>query len=194
MLRLRTGGELTVADGAGSWRVCRFGVELEPQGPVRHQPAPSPPVTIGFALVKGQRPELVVQKLTELGVDRIIPFAAARSVVRWRDQRAAGHIERLRRVAREAAMQSRRCWLPDISEAVDFAEVASGANVALAERDGHPPSLDHPTILVGPEGGWTDEERGRVAHHVVLSDQVLRVETAAIAAAVLLGALRRKLV
>jgi 16S rRNA (uracil1498-N3)-methyltransferase len=194
VLRLRAGEEMTVADGVGSWRACRFGAELEIDGPVRHQPLPMPAVTIGFALVKGERPELVVQKLTELGVDRIVPFAAARSIVRWRDQRAAGHIERLRRVAREAAMQSRRCWLPEVSEPIDFGEAANAPRVALAERGGAPPSLQHPTILVGPEGGWSDDERARVTHHVGLSDHVLRVETAAIAAATLLGALRQELV
>jgi 16S rRNA (uracil1498-N3)-methyltransferase len=194
VLRLRAGDELTVGDGAGGWRRCRFGAELETDGPVHHQALPMPPLTIGFALVKGERPELVVQKLTELGVDRIVPFAAERSVVRWRDQRAAGHIERLRRVAREAAMQSRRCWLPDVSEPMAFVDAASAPRVALAERGGEPPSLEHPTILIGPEGGWTDDERARVGHHVSLSDQVLRVETAAIAAAALLAALRQQLV
>ena len=74
--------------------------------------APRPKLTIGFALIKGGRPELVVQKLTELGVDAIVPFTAEHSVARWDANRATRHIERLRRVAREAAMQSRQVRIP----------------------------------------------------------------------------------
>jgi 16S rRNA (uracil1498-N3)-methyltransferase len=196
VLRLRAGDALTVSDGAGSWRACRFGVELEPVGAVQHVVAPAPPITIGFALVKGERPELIVQKLTELGVDRIVPFVAERSVVRWDPDRAGRHVERLRRVSREAAMQSRRCWLPEVSATLDFdgAVRAGPSPVALAERGGDPPSLAVTTVLVGPEGGWTGNERALVTGRVALGAHVLRVETAAIAGATVLAALRSELV
>ena len=78
--------------------------------------SPSGESKTGFAPVKGDRPEWTVQKLTELGVDRIVPLRAARSVVRWDGERGAAAVERLRRVAREAAMQSRRCRLPEVTE------------------------------------------------------------------------------
>jgi 16S rRNA (uracil1498-N3)-methyltransferase len=89
VLRLRAGDPLVLGDGAGSWRPARFGDPPAPSGPIDSVDRPTPEITVAFALVKGDRPELVVQKLTELGVDRIIPFRAARSVVRWDDARAA---------------------------------------------------------------------------------------------------------
>src|SRR4051794_2925819 len=80
VLRLGPGDVMTIADGRGRWRGCRFGDALEPLGPVEHDEPARPEIGVGFALVKGNRPELVVQKLTEIGVDRITPFVADRSV------------------------------------------------------------------------------------------------------------------
>ncbi len=90
--------------------------------PARSQvdPPPAPTITVAFALVKGERPELVVQKLTELGVDRIVPFLAERSVVRWEPDKAERNATRLRRVAVEAAMQCRRTWLPEVAALATF--------------------------------------------------------------------------
>ncbi|MCU1376655.1 MAG: Ribosomal small subunit methyltransferase, partial [Actinomycetia bacterium] len=114
VLRLRDGEAVTVADGRGGWRACVFvaGGSLRPEADVTHVPAPHPPIAVAFALTKGEKPETAVLKLTELGVDRIVPFAAGRSVARWDGDRAAKHVARLRKVAREAAMQSRRAHLP----------------------------------------------------------------------------------
>ena len=95
-----------------------------------------------------------MQKLTELGIDRIVPFRAARSVVRWDDARAAKAAARLRLVARAAAMQSHRPWLPEVAEVADLADLRAATGVAMADRSGHRPRLDRPTSLVGPEGGW----------------------------------------
>src|SRR5438128_591438 len=81
VLRLRDADPFTVSDGLGRWRWCRFGSELVAEGPVTTEPRPEPTVAVAFALVKGERPEWIVQKLSEVGVDRIVPFAAARSVV-----------------------------------------------------------------------------------------------------------------
>ena len=195
--RLRAGDEVVCADGRGSWRRCRWGGSVEPVGELEWEPAPTPVLSVGFALVKGSRPELIVAKLTELGVDRIVPVAAERSVVRWEPDRAAGHLERLRRVAREAAMQSRRAWLPEVSALASVAALIPATppgTLALAEPGGDPPTLEQPTVLVGPEGGWTDAELARVEVRVGLNPQVLRVETAAIAAGTLLAALRGGLV
>jgi len=194
VLRLRAGDSLTVSDGVGAWRTCRFGDQLEPVGEIVRTPTPTPTLTVGFALVKGGRPELIVQKLTELGVDRIIPFVAARSVVRWDDARSARQAERLERVAREAAMQCRRCHLPEVAASTTFAEVAREPGVVLAERDGRAPDRATRVVLVGPEGGWTDDERRSVSDHVGFGAQVLRSETAALAVAAVLGALRAGIV
>ena len=192
-LRLRPGDTFTASDGAGSWRICRLGSgpegEPEPVGEMVLVEAPQPRLTIGFALIKGGRPELVVQKLTELGVDAIVPFTAEHSVVRWDPDRAARHTERLRRVAREAAMQSRQVRIPEIGEVVEFADLAALGGAVRADITGHPPSLDHPIVLIGPEGGWSQTERHQLPA-TRLSTSVLRSETAAITAAVLLTALR----
>lgn len=195
VLRVRVGDDLVVSDGAGSWREGRLGPAgtVEPTGELVEVPPFVPPITVGFALTKGERPDVAVQKLTEVGADRIVPFTAARSVVRWDAGRAASNVERFRRVAREAAMQSRRAWLPTVDDVVEFPTAAGLPGAVLADAGGDPPSLASPTILVGPEGGWTDEERaGR--RRVALGPHVLRAETAAMTAGALLAALRARLV
>jgi 16S rRNA (uracil1498-N3)-methyltransferase len=204
-LRLRPGEEVTASDGSGRWRRCRYvtgrpgsglsEVALGPEGPIVSEEPPSPAVGVGFVVTKGPRPEWVVQKLTEVGVDRIVPLSSSRSVVRWDAPRAERNVERLRRVAREAAMQSRRNRLPDVTDVLPFADVAlAGAAVALAEVGGKPPSLEHPFVLVGPEGGWDHAELACDLPLVGLGPNVLRAETAAVAAGVLLCALRGGLV
>ena len=194
VLRLRPGAQVTVSDGAGRWRLCRFGDSLEPVGDVVIGIRPSPPITVAVALTKGERLDWAVQKLTELGVDGIVPLAAARSVVRWDGDRAAHHVERLRRIARQAAMQSRRTWLPAVDELREFAELVALTGAALAEPGGEPPSLARPLVLVGPEGGWAEEEAAAALPSVGLGPTVLRTETAAVAAGALLCGLRERLV
>ena len=97
---------------AGGDRACSYEARLEPTGPVLMSVQPSPAITVAFAVPKGDRPELIVQKLTEIGADVIVPMMTARSIVRWDAAAARKHGERLSRVAREAAMQSRRTRLP----------------------------------------------------------------------------------
>jgi 16S rRNA (uracil1498-N3)-methyltransferase len=193
--RVRDGDPLVVGDGGGRWRSARMAATRpEPVGDVVAVDRPTPPVGVGFALVKGTKPELMVQKLTELGVDRIVPFAAARSVVRWDPAKAdAGH-KRLERVAREAAMQSRQPWIPFVEPVQDFRSLVARPGVALAERGGTPPGLRYPLVLVGPEGGWAPEELAVDVPRVALATGVLRAETAAITAGVVLVALRAGLV
>ena len=86
------------------------------------------------ALPKGDRAELSLELLTELGVDEIVPWSAQRSVVQWRGERAAKGLERWRRTVREAAKQSRRSWIPVVADPVDEAGVATliaGAAITL---------------------------------------------------------------
>jgi 16S rRNA (uracil1498-N3)-methyltransferase len=198
VLRLRPGDPLVLGDGAGRWRAARFGDPPEPTGPVQSVPRPTPAITVAFALVKGDRPELAVQKLTELGVDRIIPFRAARSVVRWDDARAAKAVERLRGVARAAAQQCHRPWLAEVADVADFSDLLVADAAALADRGGAPPSLAHPTVLVGPEGGWADEERAAAQAAglpaMAVGAHVLRAETAAVSVGAVLTGLRAGLV
>lgn len=196
VLRVRAGEEVTVADGRGGWRRCELvrGGVLVPIAEPETRPRPTPEVTIAFALTKGEKPELAVQKLTEIGVDRIVPFVAGRSIARWDEERAARNLARLRRVAREAAMQSRRVYLPDVSDISDFGAVAALPGATLADAGGHPPSLHRPVVLVGPEGGWTDAERSAGLAMAALGPHVLRAETAAIVAGALLIGLRKGLI
>ena len=177
---------LTVGDGLGQWRPARFGSDLRIDGEVVEVPAPSRTVTVGFALIKGGRPELVVQKLTELGVDHILPLAAERSVVRWDEAKVASQYERMVRVAREAGMQSRRVRLPEVAP---VAPVVSLFDAAMAEPGGEVLDTDVDVLLVGPEGGWTPEEL-RERRRISLGPTILRAETAAIVAGALLVALR----
>jgi 16S rRNA (uracil1498-N3)-methyltransferase len=194
VLRLGPGQPLTVSDGNGSWRSCSFGRDLEVTSPVYSMPMPTPTLTVAFSIPKGDRPELTVQKLTELGVDRIVLLRAERTVVRWDGERALRHLDRLRRVAREAAMQSRRCRLPEVTGPLDVTTMAAMAGTARCEPGGDPPTLDHPVLLVGPEGGWSHGEQAEIGCTVGLGPHILRVETAALAAGMLLSALRSGLV
>ncbi len=191
-LRLRDGEEVTVGDGRGSWRRCRHrgGGVLEVSSDVVAEDRDTPELCVGFALVKGSKPELVVQKLTELGIDRIVPFEAARSVVKWDDDRAGRGHRRLMTVARSAAMQSRRAWLPVVEPTASFADRTWGEGTVMADRDGRPPEPGDVTALIGPEGGWSADELGAGWPRVSFGAGVMRAETAAIAAGVVLGGLR----
>ncbi|MGH9272325.1 MAG: RsmE family RNA methyltransferase [Ilumatobacteraceae bacterium] len=189
VLRLRDGAAVSATDGAGRWRACRLvGGELEPVGPVVSDPAPRWPVTILAAAPKGERVEWLVQKCTEVGVDRIVLLTADRSVVRWDGERAATHLARLRRIATEAAMQSRRVWLPEICGPVPTVDVLRGATVA--EPGGRRLRDSDRFVAIGPEGGWSPDELALAGDLVDLGPHVLRVETAAMVAASQLVSLR----
>jgi 16S rRNA (uracil1498-N3)-methyltransferase len=205
--RVRAGEVVTGADGYGRWRVFAVEgagggsgstVELRATSGVSREPRLSPALTVACALTKGERPELVVQKLTELGVDAVVLVRAARSVVRWDEQRGAAARERLRRVAREAGAQCRRARLPLIDGPVPFDEVVGRRGIVLAAPGGAPAAaLDAGgtaewVVLVGPEGGFDDDELARVgdAPRLGVGPHVLRAETAAIAAAAALAGSR----
>lgn len=193
-LRTRPGDPITISDGMGRWRPGRFGDPIEPGGAVVEVPRPEPAITVAVAPVKGARPEWAVQKLTELGVDAVWLLVADRSVVRWDGERADHHEDRLGRVARQAAMQSRSCWLPEIRVGVDFATAARTAGAAMAHHGGSAPMLIRPVVLVGPEGGWSPTELAAPIPAVGLGPTTLRTETAAVVVASLLVALRSGLV
>jgi len=183
VLRLRDAELVTVTDGRGSWRSCRFTAgRIEPDGDVA-EIAPRPgPITIAFAVPKLDRPDWVVQKLTELGVDRIMVLQAERSVVRWDGERAGKHMAKIRRVAVEALQQSRGVWLPAIDGPVPARDFLPAA--VAAELGGRTLTSADRTIAIGPEGGWSDEELECATGRVSIGSTVLRVETAAIVAAV----------
>jgi 16S rRNA (uracil1498-N3)-methyltransferase len=198
VLRLRDGEPMVVCDGAGQWSTAMFaagaGRILDCTGPLVTAAKPERPVGVGFALVKGDRPELICQKLTELGVDRITPMTTQHCVVSWKGKEARQH-ERLVRVARSAAMQCRRTRLPVIDEVrpfgavIELFSVAGNGAVVRGDRDGESLSERRDSVaavLIGPEGGWSVEERSLLPESVRLAQHMLRVETAAIAAGTIL--------
>jgi 16S rRNA (uracil1498-N3)-methyltransferase len=141
VLRLRPGEKVIASDGRGSWRVCLYtGSDrvMEPASVVETVARRTPEVTIAFAPAKGDRPEWVVQKLVEIGVDRLVVLRTARSVVVWEGHRADHALDRLRKIATEAASQSRRTWIPQIEGVIPVVEFAATRRLALAERGGAP--------------------------------------------------------
>ena len=194
--RLRVGEVVTAGDGDGHWRgyriraTARGTLTLEARSAVRVEPRLEPTLAIAFALTKGGKPDAVAARLTELGVDRLLPIVAARSVVRWKP---SDHepVDRLARVVREAAMQCRRARLPVIEPVRPLGDLAGTPGLVLADRAGVAPTeLPDPgpdgwVVVVGPEGGLEPDEvqdlgpvgRLRIGPHV------LRAETAAVAAA-----------
>jgi len=198
VLRLGPDERFVVTDGRGRWRLCHL-THRGPDGaftvagPVEFEPAPAPALTVGFVPVKGERPEWVVQKLTEVGIDRIVVLASSRGVVRWDTSRASSALQRLAKVAAAAACQSRRVWLPEVQGVVALAELVArvGApELHLAEPGGQPVTTDVTTVAIGPEGGWDPGELAHGCPTVGLGPTVLRAETAALAAGAVMCALR----
>ncbi|HTO01571.1 MAG TPA: RsmE family RNA methyltransferase [Microthrixaceae bacterium] len=189
VLRLRSGEVVCATDGAGGWVLCDFdgSASLIPSGDSGGEPAPDPALTVGFALVKASKPELVVQKLTELGVDHIVLFQARNSVARWDQAKIDRQIPRLRKISIEACAQSRRLHLPT----VQFATLSdlAGRSSVLADAGGRSLRRADTVLLIGPEGGW-DPSESAVAEAISLGPTILRAETAAIAGAAQMVALR----
>ena len=149
------------------------------------------------ALAKGDRSELAVEMMTEMGVTEIVPWQAARSIVRWSEERAARSLARWRSTVREAAKQSRRLNVPEVSEPLTtprLAQRVANADLALLlyeEADESISEVDLPAagtvlIIIGPEGGISDDELGQLtragARPVSISDGVLRTSTAGVVA------------
>ena len=174
---------------------------------ITHQPVEEPLVTVVQAIPKGDRGELAVEVLTEVGADVIVPWAAERCVSVWRGDRAAKALARWRTTAREAAKQARRVHFPAVTEPATTAEVAAllaGASVpvVLHEAASGPignlpiPGRGRIVVVVGPEGGISEAELAAFAavgaEPVRLGTSVLRTSTAGVAAvAALLARTRR---
>jgi 16S rRNA (uracil1498-N3)-methyltransferase len=198
VLRFRVGEIVSVSNGTGAWRlfsVANADLDLSPISDVDQVERPRVGAAVAFSLTKGERPELVVQKLTELGIDHIIPVFTERTIVRWDSSKMERNHERLVKVVREAAMQSRAVFLPRVHHPVHglgeliklMTDLGMKDGMALAEPDGEPISDVVTSIMIGPEGGFTPEECVALSRHVVLPGGILRAETAAIAAGVLLA-------
>jgi 16S rRNA (uracil1498-N3)-methyltransferase len=200
--RLREGEQVVLTDGLGTsvtGEVTSTGKRVfdVTVASVSHDDPPSPAVTVVQALPKGDRGELAVEVLTEVGVDRIVPWAASRSVAVWKGERATKSHAKWQATAREAAKQSRRSWLPTVTplaSTADLAAVVAEADLAVVlHEDATAPlsAIDVPAsgrivVVVGPEGGIAPDELAVLeavgARTVRLGAEVLRTSTAGVVA------------
>jgi 16S rRNA (uracil1498-N3)-methyltransferase len=201
--RLRAGERLLLGDGRGG--LARAEVAAAGRGFLdlvvgeRSTVAPpSPRLVVAQAIAKGDRGELAVQAMTEVGVDEIVPWPASRSVVQWRGDRGARALDRWRATAREAAKQARRGWLPVVTDPASTVDIARRASLVLHEdatarlSTVELPETDETVLVVGPEGGIAPEELAAFeaagAVPVRLGAEVLRTSTAGVAALAVLSA------
>jgi 16S rRNA (uracil1498-N3)-methyltransferase len=206
--RLRVGEHVLVTDGRGARvagtvsSVGRGSLSLAVRSASHDQPS-TRPLTVVQALPKGERGELAVELLTEVGVDRIVPWQAERCVTRWSGSRADRGRSKWERAAVAAAKQSRRTWWPAVDPAVDTAGVVEllraadnawvlheAADASLTELlDAVPPGPASCALVVGPEGGISVSElaalEGAGAVAARLGPTVLRTSTAGVVGATL---------
>ncbi|MFF9451690.1 16S rRNA (uracil(1498)-N(3))-methyltransferase [Streptomyces flaveolus] len=206
--RLRPGEDVVLTDGRGRWaegvvkaaegkdRLVVSGLES-----VHEEPSEQPRVTVVQALPKGDRGELAVETMTEVGVDAIVPWAASRCITQWKGDRGLKALGKWRATAREAGKQSRRVRFPDVADAASSKQVASllagAAFAAVLHESGEEPlaSAELPAagdivLVVGPEGGVSPEELALFAQAGAkpyrLGRSVLRTSTAGTAATAVL--------
>jgi 16S rRNA (uracil1498-N3)-methyltransferase len=201
VLRLAPGDEVTVFDGEGrEYRTALFddyegGVYLSIQeelNPERESPVR---ITLGQGLLKGEKMKFVIQKATELGVDRIIPLVSSRSIPLVEGERETLRIERWRRISQEAAKQCGRTVVPEVApiqELGDFFSQGEGTRIILWEGEPTPlreviEKIDPKggiTLLIGPEGGFSEREvsMAQTSGFLVagLGQRILRAETASL--------------
>lgn len=184
VLRLRDGEHVTCSDGRGQWRVCQWNEgALQLHGDVIVEDAPTSLLRVAIAPVKGDRTDFVVEKLVEVGIDTIVVLAPVeRSVVRWAHDKTAHVMERYQRIARAAAMQSRRVVLPEVVGPVPLGSLDADG-VAFAEPGGTSNWGAVTTVVIGPEGGFSESELAAAPATIDLGPHILRADTAAIVAA-----------
>ena len=207
--RVRPGERLRLGDGAGlvvlgtvmSAESTEVALEVET---VARTPRPAPRIHLVQALAKGDRDELALQAATELGVDVVVPWQAARSISRWDAAKAVKGRERWTTIAREASKQSLRPWLPEVESVVTTKQLVDRAaratvlvldplgDVALSSLASADLGDRDIVLVVGPEGGIADEEFAALsaagARRVRLGPTVLRTSTAGPAAIAVLSA------
>ena len=199
--RLRVGESLLVGDGRGS--LVRATVSAAGKGTLvlalgerSYEPAPAPRIVVIQGIAKGERGELAVQAMTEVGVDVIVPWTAARSVAQWKSEKS---YQRWVDTAREAAKQSRRAWVPVIELPASTRDLTSRLKGALVLHESAAirlstvelPGQADVVVVVGPEGGITPDELAAFedagARAVRLGSSVLRTSTAGTAAIAVLS-------
>lgn len=201
--RVATGEQVTLTDGEGHVARCRVAesgkgwLDLSVLETSTH-PEERPRLIVVQALPKGERGELAVEMLTEVGVDVIVPWSASRSIARWKGDRVEKSLAKWRSAAREAAKQSRRSWFPTVADLATTENVVAllakaSVRVVLHEAASGPladvpvPGRGEIVIVVGPEGGITEDELEAFsavgAEPLRMGSSVLRSSTAGVAAA-----------
>jgi 16S rRNA (uracil1498-N3)-methyltransferase len=211
VLRLRAGEPVVLTDGLG---VRGTGVVRETAKDrltvgvtsLVEEPPPSPRFVVVQALAKGDRSETAVETLTEVGVDAVVPWAASRSIVHWKPDRAEKALARWRSTAYAAAKQARRAWFPQVEDLADTPTVCrlieeAALALVLHESADRPlvsvplPEHGDVVLVVGPEGGVSDEELAAFTDSGAtvcrLGTAVLRTSTAGTAALAALSATTR---
>lgn len=196
--RLKSGDLITLGDGRGRWRGASVsivaqgrrskGVELNQLGQIFTESRLSPRIVIGFVVPSLDRASWAVQKMTELGVDEIHLLHSKYSSTRIEGLDGSGkEFQKLNRVMREAAMQSRSAYLPELVPVASFQEFVQYHSESILCTFGSGESLNpNSPVIVGPEGGFSEDELEMVPRHASLSGNILRSETAVVAASAFL--------
>ena len=205
--RLAVGEDISVGDGVGTLATARA-IAVSPKEvllevlDITTHPANTPEVWLVQALAKGDRDELAIQTCTELGVDRIIPWQASRSISRWKGDKLTTGVARWQKIATEASKQSLRAWIPPVERAMttqDIADLGAEHQLLLLDPDAVdalsayiPQREKNLLVIVGPEGGVEQAERELLlssgAVDLTLGQTVLRTSSAGPAALAVLNA------
>jgi 16S rRNA (uracil1498-N3)-methyltransferase len=205
VLRLPEGIQISLVDGRGKeykGKICQIGTDSLTVSIIESSckltaPATSQ-ITLFQALPKGDKLELVIQKCTELGVDKIVTYSSARSISRPSEERIQDRLKRWRRIATEASRQANRLTVPKIEFASELSEICKKSDhklkIILWEEErkcslrqllGNADFPESIAVIVGPEGGLSKSEVEMAANcgfvPVSLGDRILRTETASIA-------------
>ncbi len=198
VLRLRSGAELRLFNGKGGEfeaRIVEAGRRTTVQVGPRRDREPEPPlaITVALGIARGERMDFALQKATELGVSRIVPLLTERTVVRLSGDRLERRMAHWRGVVASACEQCGRSRLPQLCEPVPIRSwLAREEGGFLLDPQGEPlrsappPPTAEAVLLIGPEGGFTPQERqlalSRRFRKIALGPRLLRVETAVVAA------------
>lgn len=203
--RLKDGESITLGDGYGGWRTAVVKkatsnrkskeIDIEPFGDIKHEPKLNPKIIIGFVVPALDRATWAVQKMTELGVDEIHLLNSEYSSSRFESLSFDGKdYLKLKKVIRESVMQCRAPYLPNLVPILEFDEfISDHPECAMCSPFGDDELLPGVPTIIGPEGGFSVREMSMVGKKVGLSSNILRSETAAVAASAAMSLARLKI-
>jgi 16S rRNA (uracil1498-N3)-methyltransferase len=207
VLRMTDGKIIRLADTSGflyygSIQISKTGVRVKVTQPIDERRESKVKIALAVALIKGDRWDWMLEKATECGVTKIVPFISSRCVVKDKPETAQRKLERYRKILTEAAEQSYRHIVPEITEPVSYKQLIDHKSmlnfVAYEKEDScylydiHD-EISSVTIVIGPEGGFSVDEIDYLTNRgftsVSLGKRIFRAETAAIAACIMLDTL-----